>query len=170
MRTVISKYDRLRQCRRDFEISNTTPSFSDPAISVKCRKVMDITNDKKYRYSEVDIDGSELRKLLDESMVHIHPRTFQASMTYISPFQALIFDWDNLVSAVNHCEGDGTERKDAREDLSMLLKYVRKTPELEGYFKTREMHIANKTIEFSNSWTLFALGTFAYARSFFHDM
>jgi hypothetical protein len=170
VRTVISKYDRLRQCRQDFEISNTTPSVSDPAISVKCRKVMDITNDKKYRYSEVDIDGSELRKLLDESMVHIHPRTFQASVTYTSPFQALIYNWDNLVSAFNPCEGNGLSRKDAREDLSMLLKYIRKIPELEGYFKTREMHIANKTIELSNLWTLFALGTFVYAKSFFHDM
>jgi hypothetical protein len=150
VRTVISKYDRLRQCRQDFEISNTTPSVSDPAISVTCRKVMDIADDKKYHYSEVDIDGSELQKLLDESMVYIHPRTFQASVTYISPFQALIYNWDNLVSAVNPCEGDGPERKDVREDLSMLLKYARKTPELEGYFKTREMHIANKTIEFSN--------------------
>jgi len=67
VRTVIGKYDRLRQCRQDFEISNTTSSVSDSAISVTCRKVMDITDDKKYHYSEVDIDGSELRKLLDES-------------------------------------------------------------------------------------------------------
>ncbi len=65
-------------------------------------------------------------------------------MTYISPFQALIYIWDNLVNAVNPCEGDGLESKDAREDLSMLLKYIRKMPEL--------------------------LGTFVYAKSFFYDM
>lgn len=88
MRSVISKYDHSKACRQDFEISNTAASVSDLAVSVTCRKVMDSGDEKKYAYAEVDIDGLELRKLLDESMAHVHPRTFNTSVTYISPFPA----------------------------------------------------------------------------------
>ena len=175
VRTVISRWDHSKESRQDFEISNTSttpsvPSASDTALNVTCRKVMDIDDDKKYHYSEVEIDGPELRKLLAEYMVHYPPRTFEARVTYESPFRPLIYNWDKLLNACETLKGDTPKRKDAREDLRMMMKYVKSTSELEGYFKNRDVHIANKTIEFSNLWTLFGAGTFLYAKSFFNDM
>ena len=175
VRTVISKWDDSKESRQDFEISNTSttssaPSTSDTILSITCRKVMDSDDDKKYLYSEVVIDGPEPRKLLAENMVHITPRTFEACVTYDSPFRPLIYNWDKLAKACEPLKGDTPQRQDAREDLRMMMKYVRSTSELEGYFKNRDVHIANRTIEFSNLWTLFGAGTFLYAKSFFNDM
>ncbi|KAL8907852.1 MAG: hypothetical protein Q9207_001176 [Kuettlingeria erythrocarpa] len=131
---------------------------------------MDADDEKKCLYSEVDIETAGLRKLMEETMAHVAPGTFNNAVNYVSPFFALVFNWDALDKATIASENDDEERKEAREDLDKLLKYVRSTSDLESYFKIRELSLANKTMEFKHLWTLFSPGARVYAPSFLNDI
>ncbi|KAL9024103.1 MAG: hypothetical protein Q9196_006759, partial [Gyalolechia fulgens] len=170
VRSVINKWNQEKDRREDYEVSLVTSVTADAKLTF--RRVMDYDDEKKCVYSEVDIDHDGVKKLMEETMAHVAPGTFINAVNYISPFEAIVYNWDALNNATTASNDDDEERKEAREDLDKLLNYVKSTPTpaLEGYFKIRELSLANKTMEYKHLWTLFGPGTRVYAQSFLNDM
>lgn len=175
VRSVVNRWVDATESRKDFEISHTnaTAIATDVAAAANTtfRKVMKTEDEKKLDYSEVDIDTPSLLKLLQDTMKHMAPGIFEARPVNIrAPFRAFVWNWDHLTQATDPLQTDDTERRDAREMLKKLLEYIKGAPEVEGYFKSRDSHFANKSIEFKYLWTLFGPGTQIYAQSFQKDM
>lgn len=134
------------------------------------RRVMDSNNEKKLEYSELDIEAPGLRKLLAENVTHYPSQLFEEkNLNMMSPYQPLVFNWENLERATASQEADSAERKEAREHLSKLLQTLRTSDELEPYFKSRDAHIAARTITSEWLWTIYPPKTLLYARSFLGD-
>ena len=134
------------------------------------RRVMDSNNEKNLEYSELDIESPGLRKILGENVTHYPSELFEEkSLNMLSPFQPLVFNWENLEKAVEQRESDNEDRKEAREHLSSLLKTLRTSEELGQYFKNRDANLAARTITSEWLWTIFPPKTLLYTRSFLGD-
>lgn len=132
---------------------------------------MDDNDKTKLLFEEVEIESSTVRKLLANSMTHYPPHYFDANMVNIrSPFRYMVWNWDQLTKAYEPIESDSEELKAAREDLRLLMSYVKGSKALETYFKNKESQVASKTISYKTLWTLFAPGTKVYAGPFLNDM
>lgn len=135
------------------------------------RRVMDSNNEKKLEYSELDIESPGLRKILAENVTHYPSQLFEENiLNMMSPYQPLIFNWENLEKATASQDSDGAEKREARGHLSALLQTLRTSGELELYFKSRDAHMASKTITSEWLWTIYPPKTLLYARSFLGDV
>jgi hypothetical protein len=71
-----------------------------------------------------------------------------------------------LQKASKTIPGDSDIKKEARDDLGLLLELVEKDSELEAYFKTRESNLAANLTTYETMWTLFIPGQRVYAKPF----
>lgn len=153
--------------RDDYDIGNIRGARSKGAVSETAftfRKVMDLSDDKKLKYSEVDIEDRELRDLLKKVIGESYPdQSWEGNITnMIAPFAPIIHNWAELV---NVCS-DESEDSQARDDLRKLLDLVKSSTELQDYFKTRDSNLQSNKTTYETMWTLFRPGTRVIARPF----
>jgi hypothetical protein len=130
---------------------------------------MDLSDDKKFKYSEVDIEAHGLRGLLRGVIGDSYPGQSWLGevINMIGPFTPIVHNWDELLSVSKDTSRDkDDEAKQAREDLGKLLEYVASSSELEAYFKTRESNLRSETTTYDTMWTLFRPGTFVVAKPY----
>ncbi|RYP73617.1 hypothetical protein DL771_003505 [Monosporascus sp. 5C6A] len=94
----------------DFEsLVQQPPSEKDielPETSYKLTWYRVLSEKKKYKYSEFNVDSRELQALLQVALSH-YPRLHFASdgmqdkITFKSPFESLIHNWDKLLALTN---------------------------------------------------------------------
>ncbi|EXJ63456.1 uncharacterized protein A1O5_11505 [Cladophialophora psammophila CBS 110553] len=133
------------------------------------RRVMDLTDEKKFKYSEVDIESRELRGLLKKVIGDSYPgQSWEGNtINLIAPFAPVVHYWKELSRASRETDvKDSLGIKAARRDLSNLLECISTCTELESYFKTRESNLESHTITYQTIWTLFRPGTLVVARPF----
>ncbi|KAL8885782.1 MAG: hypothetical protein Q9215_006415 [Flavoplaca cf. flavocitrina] len=82
---------------------------------------------------------------------------------------SLVYKWDILKKVTHEKEGDSTERKEARADLTKVLDFVQSSKGLDAYFKNRESHQSSQVIEFEYLWTIFSTGTEVIALTFMEE-
>ncbi|KAL8878228.1 MAG: hypothetical protein Q9198_003918 [Flavoplaca austrocitrina] len=82
---------------------------------------------------------------------------------------SLVYKWDILKKVTHEKEGESTERKEARADLTKVLDFVQSSKGLDAYFKNRESHQSSQVIEFEYLWTIFSTGTEVIALTFMEE-
>lgn len=127
---------------------------------------MDLSDEKKFRYSEVDIEARGLRTLLRKVIGDSYPGQSWLGevINMIGPFTPIVHNWDELWRVSKDTSPDKDD--EAREDLGKLLEYVASSSELEAYFKTRESNLQSKTTTYDTMWTLFRPGTLVVAKPY----
>ncbi|KAL8897862.1 MAG: hypothetical protein Q9192_002371, partial [Flavoplaca navasiana] len=91
------------------------------------------------------------------------------TVNLVTPFMSLVHKWDILKEVTHEKEGDSTERKEARADLTKVLDFVQSSKGLDAYFKNRESHQSSQVIEFEYLWTIFSTGTEVIASTFMEE-
>ncbi|CAG8972133.1 hypothetical protein HYALB_00008138 [Hymenoscyphus albidus] len=130
--------------------------------------------------SEIDIINPELWELLKEHLGHYPYHIFRDSpVTLQSPFEPIIFHFDELSSVAQQSTQDETDaQRVAREDMKRLLDVISSgdsgDEKLDKYFKMRpnyrkqveENTIDPETIQFMDLWTAFPPGTLIFGKPF----
>jgi hypothetical protein len=162
-------YSEEQGCQKEFDIDgletelvNKKPS-SDYAFTF--RKIFG--KDTKFKGSEVDIHAEGLRHLIRDNLPHYEGHAWDGDVvTQTAPFHYFIFNWSRLIAASENLESDSPELKEARSDLRLLLDYIKVSPDLESYFKTRESYIKSRVTTYEWIWTIFSPGTKVIASPF----
>ncbi|KIW91000.1 uncharacterized protein Z519_08783 [Cladophialophora bantiana CBS 173.52] len=168
----MSRWDGRSGGRRDMEIGRWNELEGKAPTSKRAftfRRVMDLTDEKKFKYSEVDIESRELRGLLKKVIGDSYPgQSWEGNtINLIAPFAPVVHYWKELSRASRETDvKDSLGTKAARKDLSNLLECISTCTELESYFKTRESNLESHTITYQTIWTLFRPGTLVVARPF----
>ena len=122
----------------------------------------------EYHRSTVATSSRGLIRLLKENVEHSRDDMWQKEEVVLkSPYQMLVYSWNKLNARTErptHSELD--HEKEAREDLSLLLCYVRNSQELKDYFESRESDYHRGITSFKNLWTIFAPSTTVVAAPF----
>ncbi|OAP62732.1 hypothetical protein AYL99_01959 [Fonsecaea erecta] len=130
---------------------------------------MDLTDEKKFKYSEVDVESRELRSLLKKVIGDSYPgQSWEGNtINLIAPFAPVVHYWKELSEASKEINAKDTPGiKAARKDLHSLLECISTCTELESYFKTRDSNLESHTVTYQTIWTLFRPGTLVVARPF----
>lgn len=121
-----------------------------------------------------------LQKLLER----LTRRFAQSGVTKVweSPFESIVFSWDELVKEAGRTDFDGTKGggdgeseedvKLARRDLAELMRMISTSSgdeALDRYFRTREDMAKTRTITFETLWTLFPQGSMVLSRPFLEE-
>ena len=119
---------------------------------------------------EIKVEDQRLNETI-ESIVHkVYPERWfktwsKPTYTTKSPFIVLVRCYDALLDFASHdVVTDTPEDERLKQDVKLLLEYVRTSPDLVSYFKTRNEDA--RTIGFEYLWTLFPPGTEVVARPF----
>ncbi|GLI81005.1 hypothetical protein PoHVEF18_009374 [Penicillium ochrochloron] len=137
--------------------------------------------------------------LADYPNLHLPPRSKAAPynrdpIVFESPFAPLIHNWNRLTGlAAKDLDSDNVspeiaelrsriaesadgaylgkkENLDkAREQLNLLLTYLRLTPEVEDYLASLDAQSNARTIQFENIWTIFPPGEVVYSTLFMNE-
>ncbi|KAL9636032.1 MAG: hypothetical protein Q9204_002404 [Flavoplaca sp. TL-2023a] len=120
---------------------------------------------------EIDLGPGPLLKLMKDVMndENVDQTWTGQTVNLVTPFMSLVHKWDILKKVTNEEEGDSTERKEARADLTKVLDFVQSSKGLEAYFKNRESHQNSQVIEFEYLWTIFSTGTEVIASTFMEE-
>lgn len=137
------------------------------------RRHMDVDNEKKVDFEEIEIYSSELKNLMaetDEWWRDVVGEDTQ-DVTVESPFYHFVWNWDHYVKACETKDTDTSRQKTARKDLKDLMQLIKTSScnGLESYFRTRELIRTSKKIKFDFLWTLFGHGARVYARSYMDE-
>lgn len=142
--------------------------------------------DAKYAHyqeannSEIEFINPDLWDLLKEHLGHYPYHVFRDSpVTLPSPYEPIVFYFDELSAAVLQSNQDEAENKRvARQDLKRLLTVISGgnsgDAKLDKYFKMRPNYkkptLQNtsepETIQFADLWTVFPPGTLVYGQPF----
>ncbi|KIY04112.1 uncharacterized protein Z520_00804 [Fonsecaea multimorphosa CBS 102226] len=168
----MSRWDGRSGGRRDTEIGRWNELEGKAPSSKRAftfRRVMDLTDEKKFKYSEVDVESRELRGLLRKVIGDSYPgQSWEGNtINLIAPFAPVVHYWKELSEASREIDvKDSLAIKAARKDLNSLLECISTCTELESYFKTRDSNLESHTVTYQTIWTLFRPGTLVVARPF----
>ncbi|RTE84375.1 hypothetical protein BHE90_001007 [Fusarium euwallaceae] len=122
--------------------------------------------------SEIDITNPELWNLLKENLAHHPYHIFRDSpVTLNSPYEAIVFHWDELRAEANKVVEDEVKKR-ARADLGLLLDTISGgssgDERLDKYFKMRPNYTKQQpgTVQFEDLWTVFRPGMLVYGHPF----
>ncbi|KAK6337267.1 hypothetical protein TWF730_002673 [Orbilia blumenaviensis] len=120
--------------------------------------------------SEIDIVNPDLWGLLKEHLGYYPNHVFRGGpITLFSPYDAFIFNWDDLQNAAAQVPKDEKD-KQAREDLKLLLDVISGgssgDAKLDKYFKARDVCVEQQKVQFDDLWTLFPPGALIYGKPF----
>ena len=173
VKIVINKVDPDSNSnnRKDFEVSDgvdinngKSKDENQHAILLRMFSTSNVSDG-----SEVEILGWELRRLLKRLLRHIPDHTFLGdTVSFVSPFEHLVFNWD-LLDAESRVEVGDKDDQRGHDDLRLLLDTLRANSgdeKLDNYFKLRESLKSSQSITFDNLWTIFPPGTLVYSRVF----
>ncbi|KIW33385.1 uncharacterized protein PV07_00240 [Cladophialophora immunda] len=169
---VMSRWDGRSGGRRDTEIGRWNELEGKAPSSKRAftfRRVMDLTDEKKFKYSEVDVESRELRGLLRKVIGDSYPgQSWEGNtINLIAPFAPVVHYWKELSETSRRNDDSESPRvQAARKDLNNLLECISTCTELESYFKTRDSNLESHTVTYQTIWTLFRPGTLVVARPF----
>lgn len=170
VRVLINKADSNTGERKDQLPSDLSPAVSqskDRCRAFTLRKLL--YKDSVDNDGEIEIESQDLWDLLKELMANYPYHTFRgAPVTLVSPFEALILNWEKLERATKQ-EPKDEKDKIARSDLKLLLDTIASGTghaKLDKYFRTRESHKEQKSVTFETLWTVFPPGALIYGKPF----
>ena len=172
VRQVVRKFNEKSGSSEDISAEKLNPN--DEAAQSECllRTVMDPSDSKRISYHEIDLGPGALLDLLKDIMREEDVNEFWASqhVALSTPFRPLVHKWDKLKDEADTEKTDDTpQRKEAREDLGRVLDFVKRSKDLESYFKTRESYRSAGVVDYKNLWTIFAVGTEVIASTFLEE-
>jgi hypothetical protein len=135
------------------------------------RKILS-QNGSIVQSSEIDIEDAILYDTIKRIIPQVYPPNFCKTWPALPfkirlPFNLLVHCYDKLEEFSVADNSDTEAKKRHREDVRLLLEYVRTTTELVEYFKMRKE--SPNTIAFRYLWTLFPPGIEVVARPFFNQ-
>jgi hypothetical protein len=167
----VSRWNRRIGGREDTDIGSITEperKITMSGTAFTFRRVMDLSDETKFKYSEVDIESQKLRLLLKEVIRDYPGQSWEGEIINMrGPFTPLVHNWDELDREADL--KDDSRNREAREDLRKLLDYVASSSELEAYFKTRDSNLLSKSTTYQTMWTLFRPGTRIIASPFMNQ-
>lgn len=133
---------------------------------------MDAEHEKKVEFESIEIHSSHLKRLLADTDDRWRDVVMEDSQQVImqTPFYSFVWGWDKYANACEPKDGDSSELEEARKDLTELMRLVRRSKDLESYFRSRDLLKSSKKIKFEHLWTIFAHGSHVYARSYFNEL
>ena len=138
-----------------------------PENKTTFRRVMGSSEPSKLFYEQIEIDSVELQRLFAESCpIYTGPEAGSEVLTLRSPFEHLIWYWDDFEAACEPTLDDTPARVQAREDLSSLLDIVRSSPQLTRYFQARGIFADTGIMPHEYLWTLYPKGTRVFAKTY----
>ncbi len=179
-----SKIDRARVVYRSWD--NATREWIDkdlqPPIKTKnddtkieraftYRKIL-TDNGSTVDSAEIDIEDTALNDRIKEVVLQVYPPNYYKTWPNVPfkiklPFDIIVHAYDKFDEFASATEGDSEDLKHHKEDVRLLLDYVKNTSELVEYFKMRKE--SPSTIAFRYLWTLFPPGIEVVARPFFNQ-
>lgn len=118
--------------------------------------------------SEIEIESPKLWELVKECVRGYPYHIYQGNLpkTLDAPYEAIIFNWDNLLKA---SQNPNAADEVARADLKELLEAIEKgtgSPRLDNYLRKRRSLKEQNLITFETLWTLFPPGSLVYGKAF----
>ncbi|KAI0965835.1 hypothetical protein F4678DRAFT_451394 [Xylaria arbuscula] len=149
----------------------TINQVDDGAHAFVLKRIVYDKDSSRSNDSEISITSPGLWELLKTHLRWYPYHIFSESpVTLYSPYEPIIFGWDQLQKATSE-EGEDGEAQD-RSDLSLLLETISGgssgDEKLDKYFKMRKNYKSQQqeTIQFDDLWTIFAPGTLIYGKPF----
>ncbi|XP_014551171.1 hypothetical protein COCVIDRAFT_31239 [Bipolaris victoriae FI3] len=136
------------------------------------RQQMDIDNNKKLSYKEIEVHSQNLLVLL-KKILHVWKdisTEFDQPAIVLSPFHNFVCHWKDYEDATKDAEGDTESDKLAKSDLETVLDLIKKSSVLKSYLRSRDIMRVCETIMYEFVWTLFGHGTRVVARSFLNEL
>ncbi|KAL9082277.1 MAG: hypothetical protein Q9165_008922, partial [Trypethelium subeluteriae] len=171
IRIVINRWNGNKSKWEDFE-EEFKKSKDTPDTAATFKRHMDVDNEKKVDYEEIEIHSQALKNLMaetDEWWRDFVTKSTQP-ITIGAPFDPFVWNWDRYVEACEHKSDDTPALKEARQDLKNLMQLIASSKDLETYFRSRDVLRSSKKIRFDYLWTLFGHGAKVYARSYMNDL
>ncbi|KAJ5885543.1 hypothetical protein N7495_010053 [Penicillium taxi] len=118
--------------------------------------------------SEIEIESPALWELMKKCVEGYPYHIYQGNLpkTLDAPFEAIIFNWDNLLKATQIANNADQL---ARDDLRALLEIIDNgtgSLKLDNYLRKRRSLMEQKLITFEALWTLFPPGCLVYGKVF----
>lgn len=162
-RNVLRKWDKDSGAFKDEFVE--TDRFDKPkkqGIAYTFRRTYNPETGERDAYSDIEIEGPELIRVLKEEIGKYPGLSFDTDIvTMISPFPAIIHNWEKL-----HERAEASPDDQACRDLKNLLGRVRNSAELEAYFKLQGSTDVTKLVSFEMLWTVFVPGKLVVVRPF----
>lgn len=170
---MINKIDKDTGERKDLPVNEPAPpaptDTAEKTHAFILRKVIADEDPREENESEIEIISENLWNLLKQLLGHWPGHTFDgAPVVLFSPFEPIVFYWDELQKAAEKETPDANE-KQARGDLKLLLDTISNASgdaKLDKYFKTRKSNMDQRIVTYEALWTIFPPGTIIYGRFF----
>ena len=173
-RTVFRKWDENSNEYTDIDAppqSSPKASEEKEARAFTYRKIIDKDEPGTESY-EIVIEDGALNNTIHEAARQVYPPRFYSAWHTVPwvisrPLKPLVHCYDKLEQGSVPNPDDDPATQGRKEDVRLLLEYVRNTKELVNYFKMRKE--SPKTIAFRYLWTLFPPGIEVVAKPFFNQ-
>ncbi|KAH8885985.1 P-loop containing nucleoside triphosphate hydrolase protein [Thozetella sp. PMI_491] len=161
-RNIVRLWDRKAGQHRDEEVAEIVeqkPRSKNIAFTfrrIHPERLGDVVE------SQLDIEDPDLIQLL-HSIIHPYPGiNFSGDLLVMrQPFTPIVHNWDQLQDRAKQ-----DSQSQLTKDLVHLLRRVELAPELENYFKTRDINARAKITTWEYLWTEFKPGTKVVAAPF----
>lgn len=149
----------------------TTKEQDNSAHAFVLKTIIFDTSSQRPGSSEINITSPDLWNLLKIHLRWYPYHIFSDSpVTLNSPYEPIIFSWDQLREVASKNEADGDRQ--AKDDLNLLLDTISGRAsgdeKLDKYFTMRDNYKSQQqeTVQFNDLWTIFAPGTLIYGKPF----
>ncbi|KAK8115647.1 AAA family [Apiospora sp. TS-2023a] len=181
VKVIVSRIDRETGEPIEEDSKKKAPKENKDQFAFILRKnVYDSNRKAEENDSEIEIISLGLWNLLKKQLGHAPYHMFRGDTpgTLESPYEYLVYYFDELQDAAEQEPTASEEENQARQDLSKLLKVISDGSsgdmKLDKYFKERpsykevtlEGKKTPKAINFANLWTVFPPGTLVYGKPF----
>lgn len=150
------------------ELVHTDPALTDTTYAFTLRKKLSHQSGEQNG-GEIEFMNLDLWNLLKDLLSHYPHHAFRGSPQMLSsPYKALVHNWDKLEQATKVKPKDERDQQ-ARADLKLLLDTISSgsgDPQLDKYFKTRDLDREQKVVTYDTLWTIFPPGTLIYGKLF----
>ena len=175
IRTVIRQWDEEVKEWRDVPQPKKKDSDKDNdsesvARAFTFRKKFN-SDGRTLSTEEIEIEDTKLYEALKKAFCNVYSASYFTAWptdnyTIDSPFQELVYCYDELDRASVVQDEDDEATRAHKEDIQLLLEAVKTSSDLEPYFKSRSE--TPNTISFRYLWALFPPGTEVVSRLFFN--